>query len=171
MYFLGRIILVDEEVKQVLADNLIFLRNIKGLTQEQVAEVIGISRQSYSKWEQGQCIPDADKLKLLSDIFNVSIDFLLKPSELDALTLKAESLENQQRNLENTIRKKEKTKNIILGCASIYIIAFAIIMLINQISWENEFLWNIFSGITLPIIILFLATAIAIIFYIKNNKK
>ena len=53
MYFLGRIILVDEEVKQVLADNLIFLRNIKGLTQEQVAEVIEISRQSYSKWEQG----------------------------------------------------------------------------------------------------------------------
>ena len=52
-----------------------------------------------------------------------------------------------------------------------YIIAVAIIMLINQISWENEFLWNIFSGITLPIIILFLATAIAIIFYIKNNKK
>ena len=42
-------------------------------------------------------------------------------------------------------------------------------MLINQISWENEFLWNIFSGITLPIIILFLATAIAIIFYIKNK--
>lgn len=37
----------------MLADNLIFLRNIKGLTQEQVAEVIGISRQSYSKWEQG----------------------------------------------------------------------------------------------------------------------
>ena len=53
MYFLGRIILVDEEVMYVLADNLIFLRNIKGLTQEQVAEVIGISRQSYSKWEQG----------------------------------------------------------------------------------------------------------------------
>ena len=58
MYFLGRIILVDEEVKQVLADNLIFLRNIKGLTQEQVAEVIGISRQSYSKWEQGETYPD-----------------------------------------------------------------------------------------------------------------
>ena len=37
----------------MLSDNLVFLRNIKGLTQEQVAEVIGISRQSYSKWEQG----------------------------------------------------------------------------------------------------------------------
>ena len=40
----------------MLADNLIFLRNIKGLTQEQVAEVIGISRQSYSKWELGELI-------------------------------------------------------------------------------------------------------------------
>lgn len=147
------------------------LRKEKNLTQKDLAEKLYVSDKTVSKWERGQCIPDADKLKLLSDIFNVSIDFLLKPSELDTLTLKAESLENQQRNLEKTIRKKEKTKNIILGCASIYIIAFAIIMLINQISWENEFLWNIFSGITLPIIILFLATAIAIIFYIKNNKK
>ena len=152
----------------ILADKIINERKKNGWSQEELAQRLSVSRQSISKWESGQCIPDADKLKLLSDIFNVSIDFLLKPSELDALTLKAESLENQQRNLENTIRKKEKTKNIILGCASIYIIAFAIIMLINQISWENEFLWNIFSGITLPIIILFLATAIAIIFYKKK---
>lgn len=107
-----------------ISEKLLNLRKAHNLTQEQLAEQLNVSRQSISKWESGQCIPDADKLKLLSDIFNVSIDFLLKPSELDALTLKAESLENQQRNLENTIRKKEKTKNIILGCASIYIIAF-----------------------------------------------
>lgn len=37
----------------MLAENLALLRNIRGMTQEEVAEVIGISRQSYSKWEQG----------------------------------------------------------------------------------------------------------------------
>ena len=37
----------------MLAENLVVLRNIRGLSQEDVAEVIGISRQSYSKWEQG----------------------------------------------------------------------------------------------------------------------
>lgn len=37
----------------VLAENLVMLRNVKGMTQEQVAEVIRISRQSYAKWEQG----------------------------------------------------------------------------------------------------------------------
>lgn len=39
--------------EQMLADNLVMLRNLKGMTQEQVAEVAGVSRQSYAKWEQG----------------------------------------------------------------------------------------------------------------------
>ena len=45
----------------VLAENLVMLRNVKGMTQEQVAEVIGISRQSYAKWEQGETMPDIEK--------------------------------------------------------------------------------------------------------------
>lgn len=37
----------------MLTDNLIMLRNVRGLTQEQVAEIVGVTRQSYAKWEQG----------------------------------------------------------------------------------------------------------------------
>ena len=61
----------------MLADNLIVLRNIKGLTQEQVAEVIGISRQSYSKWEQGETYPDIDKCDKLAQYYGVTIDSLV----------------------------------------------------------------------------------------------
>ena len=61
----------------MLADNLIFLRNIKGLTQEQIAEVIGISRQSYSKWEQGETYPDIDKCDKLAKYYGVTIDSLV----------------------------------------------------------------------------------------------
>lgn len=46
----------DKEVVSMLAENLALLRNIRGMTQEEVAEVIGISRQSYSKWEQGDSL-------------------------------------------------------------------------------------------------------------------
>ena len=46
----------DKEVVSMLAENLALLRNIRGMTQEEVAEVIGISRQSYSKWEQGKIL-------------------------------------------------------------------------------------------------------------------
>ena len=61
----------------MLADNLIFLRNLKGLTQEQIAEVIGMSRQSYSKWEQGETLPDIDKCDKLARFYGVTIDSLL----------------------------------------------------------------------------------------------
>lgn len=61
----------------MLADNLILLRNIKGLTQEQVAEAIDISRQSYSKWEQGETHPDIDKCDKLAKFYGITIDSLV----------------------------------------------------------------------------------------------
>ena len=45
----------------MLRDNLIMLRNVRGLTQEQVAEIVGVTRQSYAKWEQGDSVPDIEK--------------------------------------------------------------------------------------------------------------
>ena len=65
----------------MLADNLIFLRNLKGLTQEQVAEVIGISRQSYSKWEQGDTYPDIDKCDKLAKFYDITIDSLIHQND------------------------------------------------------------------------------------------
>ena len=61
----------------MLSDNLIYLRSIKGLTQEQVAEAVGISRQSYSKWEQGDTVPDVDKCDRLAKFYGVTIDSLI----------------------------------------------------------------------------------------------
>ena len=50
----------------MLSENLVILRNLKGLTQEQVAEVVEISRQSYAKWEQGETVPDIEKCDRLA---------------------------------------------------------------------------------------------------------
>ena len=65
----------------MLAENLALLRNIRGMTQEEVAEVIGISRQSYSKWEQGETIPDIEKCDRLAKFYGVSIDALIHQDE------------------------------------------------------------------------------------------
>ena len=61
----------------MLADNLILLRNMKGMSQEQIAEVIGISRQSYAKWEQGETIPDIEKCDRLAKYYGITIDALM----------------------------------------------------------------------------------------------
>ncbi len=53
------------------------LRIQKNLTQEQFAEMLEVSRQSISKWELGQSVPDVDKIIRISELFDVSTDVLL----------------------------------------------------------------------------------------------
>ncbi len=62
----------------ILADKIISLRKKSGWSQEELAEQLGVSRQSVSKWESGTSIPDLDKILKLSHIFGVSTDYLLK---------------------------------------------------------------------------------------------
>lgn len=62
----------------IFADKLIRLRKQAGLSQEELASEFNISRQSVSKWEQAQSIPDLDKIIQLSTFFNVSTDYLIK---------------------------------------------------------------------------------------------
>lgn len=69
----------------ILADKIIQLRKKSGWSQEELAAQMGVSRQSVSKWESGQSIPDLDKILKLSALFNVSTDFLLKDELSDAL--------------------------------------------------------------------------------------
>jgi len=58
----------------MLQDNLIALRKTKHMSQEELAEIIGVSRQTISKYETGEAIPDIEKCKQMADIFEVSLD-------------------------------------------------------------------------------------------------
>ena len=68
----------------MLRDNLIMLRNIRGYSQEEVAEKIGISRQAYSKWESGSTIPNIEKCQRLAEMYGVSIDSLVRTETVEA---------------------------------------------------------------------------------------
>ncbi len=57
-------------------DNLVQMRKILQMTQEDIAEKVGVTRQSVAKWESGESIPDLEKSKQLADIFGVSLDDL-----------------------------------------------------------------------------------------------
>ena len=62
----------------IFSEKVMNLRKQKGWSQEELAEKLDISRQSVSKWESGQSIPDIDRILALSKLFNVSTDYLLK---------------------------------------------------------------------------------------------
>jgi transcriptional regulator with XRE-family HTH domain len=68
----------------ILADKIKLLRKEQGCSQEWLAEQCGVSRQAISKWEADITLPETDKLILLSNLFKVSIDALLKDNlEID----------------------------------------------------------------------------------------
>lgn len=62
----------------ILADKIIEERKKNGWTQEDLAQKLGVSRQSVSKWESAGAIPDLKKIIQLADLFGVSTDYLLK---------------------------------------------------------------------------------------------
>lgn len=64
-----------------IADRIQHLRKTKGISQEELADKAGVSRQAVSKWESEQSIPDIDKIVILSDYFEVTTDYIIKGIE------------------------------------------------------------------------------------------
>lgn len=64
-----------------LAEKILSLRTERGMSQDDLAEKLEVSRQSVSKWETGQSTPDLDKIIKLADLFGVSVDELVREGE------------------------------------------------------------------------------------------
>lgn len=138
------------------SEKLLKLRKAKDLTQEELAEKLNISRQSVSKWESGQAVPELDKIVALSDIFDVTTDYLLKSSEI-------EEMPDTQQELQNKDKKRNKIKQCVIYVVGIYLI-FIAIYIIGHFYFE---IWN-------PSVILaefLIAAAISIFISIRHLNK
>ena len=114
-----------------LKDKLTQLRKEKGLSQLELAEVMNVSRQAVSRWETGLSIPSTDKLKGLSELYDVSLDTLLRSEDEYPRPLAGEPVADAKA-CEN---KKDDSKRynrlskyiIVLFCIVLLIAAIAII--------------------------------------------
>ena len=61
----------------ILADKITELRKLSGWSQEELADKLGVSRQSVSKWEMAQSTPDMNRIVMMAKLFGVSTDYLL----------------------------------------------------------------------------------------------
>ncbi|WP_155964807.1 helix-turn-helix domain-containing protein [Streptococcus ruminantium] len=64
-----------------MADRIEYLRKTNGISQEELADKVGVSRQAVSKWENEQSLPDLEKIITMSDYFGVTTDYILKGIE------------------------------------------------------------------------------------------
>lgn len=71
--------IVGERERQMsFSEKILYLRTRNGMSQEVLADKLSVSRQAVSKWESGVTLPETDKLIAISDMFKVSLDYLLK---------------------------------------------------------------------------------------------
>lgn len=99
-------------------------RTNANLTQDQVAEALAVSRQTISNWENERTYPDIRSVVTLSDLYNVSLDYLLKDKEEMSMS---SNYINYLEESTNTVKSKNKLSKIILIASYLLIWAFSII--------------------------------------------
>lgn len=109
-----------------LATKLVSLRKQKGLTQMELAEKLNVSRQAISRWEVGAAVPSTDNMKILGDLYEVPVDYLLN-EEIENIAKKDEDAQEQS--------SQEPEKNgIFLNRRSVYVSVAIILVLLVIIS-------------------------------------
>ena len=98
-----------------LSQKLVILRKTKGITQDELAKALDVSRQSVHKWESGQCYPEVPKIIKMKEIFEISIDDLLDENFEIALPEKkkhrSQKKDSAEKNTDNTITKSNTESN------------------------------------------------------------
>lgn len=95
-------------------EKLIELRKQKGLSQDELGNALGISRQTISKWELGQSYPDFQRLVLLSDYFGLSLDTLVKDINVEDIRSRNLS-EKQLSSIYEDINSAKSTINAVVN--------------------------------------------------------
>lgn len=160
----------------IFADKLIQLRKKAGWSQEELAEQMNVTRQSVSKWEGAQSVPDLEKIIRLSELFGVSTDYLLKdkieetecniPSD-DLSTLRRVSMEEANAFLS----VKAATSKSIALAAFLCILSPICLFILGAISEIPEYglAENAAGGIGMIVLLLFVTIAVAL--FISSGRK
>ncbi len=91
-----------------LEEKMIYLRKEKGLSQLQLAEMMDVSRQAVSRWETGVSVPSSENLKYLSNLYHVSLDYLLSDDEDELLEKEEEPVKQSAEEHNNSLIKAEQ---------------------------------------------------------------
>jgi transcriptional regulator with XRE-family HTH domain len=121
-----------DDLKQIIAQNIIDLRKSMPLTQAELAEKLNYTDKAVSKWERAESIPDVIVLKQIADLFGVSVDYLLK-AEHEEDECKAEVM--------NKYKKRNRFIITLLATMLVWLIATTVFVCFGIF---EKYLWAIF---------------------------
>ncbi len=116
-----------DELKNIVASNLIELRVASGMTQSQLAEKINYSDKSVSKWERAEAIPDVAVLKNIADVFGVTVDYLITTHD---------RWEKKPKKEKRIVSRQMIIAVSVMGIWAIAFVAFVILWLMERVVWQ-----------------------------------
>ena len=154
----------------IIADKIVSLRKRAGWSQEELAEKLGVTRQSVSKWEGAQSVPDMDKVVSMSRLFGVTTDYLLKDElEEDAPCAAAEDNDPPLRRVTMgqasaylALRKAAAPK--VAAATALCIVSPVTLLLLSALSESGRFgiSGNAAAGIGLCVLLVLVAVAVSL---------
>ncbi len=164
----------------ILADKIIDERKKNGWSQEELAEQLGVSRQSVSKWESAGSVPDLKKVIQMAELFGVSTDYLLK-DELEKEN--RDVVETYGRDADSLLRRvsmeeanafldaKRETAPRLANTVSLFILSPAALLLLVGIAESPDY--NLAEGpaMAVGLAVLLLLTAVGVFIQITDRNK
>ena len=163
----------------IFADKLIELRKKSGWSQEELAEQMNVTRQSVSKWEGAQSVPDLEKIIQLSKLFGVSTDYLLK-DEIEANGNESASLKTEEKLNVRRVSMEEANKFLAaktqtaktIACGVFLCIISPICLMILSVMSEKTIYnisENVAAGIGMITLLILIANAVTL-FILSSSK-
>lgn len=152
----------------MLSEKIYTLRRKNGLSQEQLAEKIGVSRQAISKWEGGLSTPELDRLRALSECFGVTIDELT--SEQDAAK-EQNTIKSQADNADGKLSSGSRIGIGLCSIGAVCLILSGISMFVQPSAMDkmNESSTITLNGTGMLILLFILLMIIGVILVLKKK--
>ncbi len=162
----------------IFADKLISLRKKAGWSQEELAEQMDVTRQSVSKWEGAQSIPDLEKMVRLSELFGVSTDYLLKDEieDVEGLISANDTPKIKRVSMEEAnafLAVKEKTAKLIAYATFLCILSPICLIILGAMSEVAEYGIGegLAGGIGMIVLLVLVAVATAVFIYCGSQTS
>lgn len=158
------------------SDKIISLRKKNGWSQEELAERLGVTRQSVSKWESAQSQPDLSKIIQMSELFSVTTDYLLKDGVQDSAAINEEKPSSRTVDAAHAkeylaLRKSAAPKTAL--ATAMCIISPITLLILAGLS-ETDYVKiseNAAAGIGLSILLVIVASAVSIFLKCSSKSK
>lgn len=157
----------------ILADKIIINRKRLNLTQEALAEEINVSRQAVSKWEGAQSIPEMEKIILLSNLFGVSVDYLIRDEIEDIEYLDSEQFSKTKRlsveEVNTFLEKSMRSSSYVSLGVMLCILSPVMLILLTSLSSLNMINLSETGSSSIGITILLILVSIGVGLFIINS--